>query len=174
MDTMILISGGWRSAYALIRWLRTHGGKALAVYVKTSSPRDNDRTRAVAALRQYVEANYPDRVDWRDALIGTTLPGDAIAHGDAMTLIVSSALRVPVYSGIKTVIGSGDWLKGAIKSASTKAEILSPNGTVVDALIELPPSLFSALCVCDASPIPCGKCAACIEIKTAREQIAKV
>jgi hypothetical protein len=172
MDTMILISGGWRSAYALIRWLRTHGGKCVALFVKTSSPRDNDRTRAVAALRQYVETNYPDRVDWRDALIGTTLPGGSIPHGDVMHLVVSHALRLPQYAGIKAVIGAGDWIKGAVKATGSKAEIVPAGGTIVDALVEIAPSLFRALCVCDAGTLPCGRCPACAEIENARKQIA--
>jgi hypothetical protein len=172
MDTMILISGGWRSAYALIRWLRTHGGKCVVLFVKTSSPRDNDRIRAVAALRQYVEANYPDRVDWRDALIGTTLPGYALPHAEVMHLVVSNALKVPQYSGIKTVMGAGDWLKGAIKAAGSKAEIVPTSGAIVDALVEIAPALFRALCTCEAGPLPCGTCPACAEIENARKQIA--
>ena len=161
MNTMILLSGGWKSAYALIRWLRTNPGNVIVLRCRLGDVFGAHRVRAAAAVRAYVEDRYPGRVSWYESNLVHTFP-DAPDPRSALSFLVGVALASSACKDVSQVIVTR-------KMGLPKESIVKPS--LVDALTEVPDDLFRQLATCDQSPLPCGNCPACIEIETARKQI---
>ena len=162
MDTMILVSGGWRSAYALVHWLRTHSGKIYALTSRLGDGHDAGRGKALPGLREYVNGRFPDRVRWIDVNIAHTL-GHPLDTRASLAFAVQSVMSTPLGNQIKTV------LVGKKIDVARKAEVVA-DVSLIDALGELPPSVWRVLHYCETMPA-CGKCPACTEIREMREKL---
>lgn len=166
MNTLIPISGGWKSAYLLIRWLKTNPGKVIALHVRAPEQWVNRRTMAYSAIQQFVEMNYPDRVKWCDGSVNGIMPFDATNPRDIVTMMIgwlakSKTVEITqVISTNRLDIGKGITVK-------------TPEVSIIDALSEIPDPTFRQLFVCDAGALPCGKCAACVEIANAHQQMGR-
>ena len=162
MDTLILVSGGWRSAYALVYWLRSHPGKVYALHCRLADGHDRARSFADPAIRTYVEHRFPGRVVWHDCGWSNTFasPSDARA---SLLFFVSSFLATPVGNQIKQVI------VGKKIDVARKAEVVA-DVQIIDAIGEIPGEVWRALHYCESLPA-CGKCPQCLEIETAYNQI---
>lgn len=162
MDTLILISGGWRSAYALVHWLRSHPGKVYALHCKLADGHDRARSFADPVIRTYIEHRFPGRVVWHDAHMANTFnyPMDPRV---SLSFFVSAFLATPAGNQIKKVI------VGAKADVARKAEVVY-DVQIIDAVAEIPSDVWKYLHVCDILPA-CGKCAKCEEINATRKQL---
>ncbi len=166
MNTLIPISGGWKSAYLLIRWLKTNPGRVAALHVRAPDQHANRRTSAYSALQQFVEMNYPGRVQWHDGSVNGIMPFDAVTPREIISLLVgwfvkSKSVEITqVISAQRLDIGKGISVK-------------VPEVSAIDALSEIPEATLQVLFTCEAGPLPCGKCPACQEIAAARAQVGR-
>jgi hypothetical protein len=166
MNTLIPISGGWKSAYLLIRWLKTNPGHVYALHIRTPEKFVNRRTVGYSALQQYVDMNYPDRVRWHDASINGIMPFDATSPREIINMVVgwfakSKAVEITqVISATRLDLGKG-------------INVKTPEVSIIDAMSEIPEATLQMLFTCEAGLLPCGKCPACIEIATARAQMGR-
>ena len=166
MNTLIPISGGWKSAYLLIRWLKTNTGRVAALHVRAPEQFVNRRTMAYSALQHFVDMNYPDRVRWYDASVNGVMPFDAINARDIVSMLVgwfvkSKSVEInQVISAQRLDLGKG-------------INVKTPEVSIIDALSEIPDATLQMLFTCEAGPLPCGECPACREIAAARAQVGR-
>jgi 7-cyano-7-deazaguanine synthase in queuosine biosynthesis len=164
MNTLILISGGWKSAYMLIRWLRTHSEKCAVLHCRLGNGRDNDEDRGYATVRGYVERMFPGRVEWYDSTFGHFYKNK------------SDPARV-----LKFMVDQFRDLSGHdVKKINVIKQMGLGRGETVmeinaaDAMIEIPDNVMGGLIYCETSPLlPCGKCPACLEVAAARAQVGR-
>ena len=165
MDTLILVSGAWRSAYVLIRWLRTHPGRIHALCCRAFAGHDQATFAAIPVLRACIEGMFPGRVQWHDAAITRTWE-DHDGGADNLAYLVGRFLACPVGSGIKTILTGRK-----IGVGGKRVTEVSPETPANDAVIEIPPSVIKVLDLCQNGVLHCGKCPQCQEIETAYNQI---
>lgn len=154
---LVPLSGGWKSAYLLIHWLRTNTGKCAAFHA--GLPGDRYLTRrisAYAAIRAYVEMNWPGRVQWMDCNISGVMPWDGIKTADLLGMIIGWIMRSS-QADIGTVITP-------VEIGIDKRKLKVKEVVAAEAKAEIPESTFRSLFVCENGPLPCGNCAACHEL----------
>lgn len=163
MDTMILISGGWRSAYALVHWLRSHPGKIYALTSRLGDGHDGGRAKATPGIRAYIDGRFPDRVRWLEVNIAVQTLGHPLDTRASLAFSVQSIMSTPIGNQIKTVI------VGKKIDVARRAEVVA-DVQLIDALGELPADVWRVLHYCETLPA-CGKCPACIEIREMRAKL---
>ena len=163
MNTLILLSGGWRSLNLLIRWLRTHSEKVAVLHCQLGDGIDNDRDRGYAAAMSHIAQTFPDRVQWYDSTFAHIYP----AKTDPREILRFHVEQFRKLSGVEV-----RKILVPVACGLGKAETVIDQ-SITDALVEIPVSVFGRLMTCQKAILPCEKCPACIEIATARAQMGR-
>ena len=161
MDTLIPISGGYKSAWLLARWLKSHPGHVRVLHCRTGTKRDNDGDRSYTAIRAFCEQTYPGRVTWHDAAISTMWDA-APAPAEVLDFLLKHFIAIHKIKNVITPIRLG---LGKIETVTTVDSS--------DVLIDLPDHLISKTTYCEDSILPCGTCPACAVMDNARKQIGR-
>lgn len=160
MNTLILLSGGWRSLNLLIRWLRTHSEKVAVLHCQLGDGFDNDRDRGYVAAMSHIAQTFPDRVQWYDSTFAHIYP----TKTDPREILRFHVEQFRKLSGVEV-----RKILVPVACGLGKAETVIDQ-VVMDALVEIPVPVFGRLMTCSKAILPCGKCPACVEIETARNQ----
>ena len=163
MNTLILVSGGWKSANLLIRWLRTHAEKVAVLHCRLGNGRSNDEDRGYATVKGYVERHFPGRVEWFDSAFEHVYRAKA-DPGKVLRFMVEQFRDLSGHEIKKVLVTAPANVKGETVIAQDAA----------DAIVEIPAHVFAGLVYCERAPLlPCGECPACREIAAARAQVGR-
>jgi hypothetical protein len=154
---LIPLSGGWKSAYILVHWLRTNKEKCAAFHARLpGDPWVNRRTQAYAGIRGYVEMNFPGRVRWLDANVSGDMPWDATKPAEVLGTLLGMLMKSP------SLDVSGVIAPCEIPVDKRRLKVRECIASEAKAMI--PEPTFRNLFTCEAGPLSCGLCSACLEL----------